>query len=178
MSPAQELPLRDIHLPPEPSWWPPAPGWWLLAILLLAAIVTGIVLLRRHVQQRRHRTRLLAEVDHIWSRHAGAEDGAAIVGDWSNLLRRACLRYQPALATREGLSWTNALGMQADGEWRPDQLLIEAPYRPRVSMPEAERLREAVRGALRRLIDGESIAAGGFVPGNADAAASEGGQHA
>ncbi|MBP6325901.1 MAG: DUF4381 domain-containing protein, partial [Dokdonella sp.] len=20
--------LRDIHLPPDPSWWPPAPGWW------------------------------------------------------------------------------------------------------------------------------------------------------
>ena len=29
-----ELQLRDIHLPPEPSWWPPAPGWWLLAIVI------------------------------------------------------------------------------------------------------------------------------------------------
>ena len=27
--------LRDIHLPPAPSWWPPAPGWWLLAFVLL-----------------------------------------------------------------------------------------------------------------------------------------------
>ena len=34
-----ELQLRDIHLPPEPSWWPPAPGWWLLAAILVAAIV-------------------------------------------------------------------------------------------------------------------------------------------
>jgi len=34
--------LRDIHLPPEPSWWPPAPGWWLLvlALLTLAAVLT------------------------------------------------------------------------------------------------------------------------------------------
>ena len=28
--------LRDIHLPPAPSWWPPAPGWWVLAALLAA----------------------------------------------------------------------------------------------------------------------------------------------
>ena len=25
------LVLRDVHVPPAPSWWPPAPGWWLLA---------------------------------------------------------------------------------------------------------------------------------------------------
>ena len=35
--------LRDIHLPPTPSWWPPAPGWWLLAIVVLIAIATGVV---------------------------------------------------------------------------------------------------------------------------------------
>ena len=27
--------LRDIHLPPDPSWWPPAPGWWMLAALVV-----------------------------------------------------------------------------------------------------------------------------------------------
>ena len=34
-----QLQLRDIHLPPEPSWWPPAPGWWLLALLLVIYLV-------------------------------------------------------------------------------------------------------------------------------------------
>ncbi len=33
-----QLPLRDIHLPPEISWWPPAIGWWLLAIIIPLAI--------------------------------------------------------------------------------------------------------------------------------------------
>jgi len=36
----QSLPLKDIHLPAEISWWPLAPGWWFLlglcALLLLA----------------------------------------------------------------------------------------------------------------------------------------------
>ena len=36
------LVLRDVHVPPAPSWWPPAPGWWLLAgvvVLVLLGIV-------------------------------------------------------------------------------------------------------------------------------------------
>ena len=34
--------LRDVHLPPDPSWWPPAPGWW-----ILAAVIAVIILLVR-----------------------------------------------------------------------------------------------------------------------------------
>ncbi len=30
---AQQLPLRDIHLPEAIGWWPPAIGWWILVIL-------------------------------------------------------------------------------------------------------------------------------------------------
>ena len=39
---AQGPVLRDIHLPPDPSWWPPAPGWWMLAgLLLLLALLAA-----------------------------------------------------------------------------------------------------------------------------------------
>ena len=48
--------LRDIHLPPAPSWWPPAPGWWLLAIVLLIAIAVGVWTLLRLWRERRWRT--------------------------------------------------------------------------------------------------------------------------
>lgn len=40
MEPAQ-LPLRDIHLPPDIGWWPPAAGWWLVMISI--SIVTGLI---------------------------------------------------------------------------------------------------------------------------------------
>jgi hypothetical protein len=35
--------LRDIHLPPDPSWWPPAPGWWMLAALAAVMLLAGVV---------------------------------------------------------------------------------------------------------------------------------------
>lgn len=44
--------LRDIHLPPEPSWWPPAVGWWVLAIGLLVFFVWLTRLALRAWQRR------------------------------------------------------------------------------------------------------------------------------
>ena len=35
--------LKDVHLPPDPSWWPPAVGWWLLAIALIGLLVWLII---------------------------------------------------------------------------------------------------------------------------------------
>ena len=43
-----QLPLKDIHLPPEIGIWPPAPGWWVLLILVLAVIGLSIWLWRRY----------------------------------------------------------------------------------------------------------------------------------
>jgi len=40
MSAATSLPLRDVHLPPIPSWWPLPLGWWLV---LAALAVIGVV---------------------------------------------------------------------------------------------------------------------------------------
>lgn len=150
-----ELPLRDIHLPPEPSWWPPAPGWWLLAVLLLALITTGSVLLRRRLGRQRRRRALLAEVDRIWELHASNDSGADIISGWSTLLRRACLRYRPELVTLEGRAWPLALGIGEQSDPELAMLLVEAPFRPAVPRAQAEALREPVREALRRLCDGE-----------------------
>ncbi len=48
-----ELVLRDVHVPPSPSWWPPAPGWWIVAgAVLLAALAVFVWL-----QHRRRRMR-------------------------------------------------------------------------------------------------------------------------
>ena len=41
MSPA-DIPIRGLHLPPEPGLWPLAPGWW--ALIVLAAILLSVLL--------------------------------------------------------------------------------------------------------------------------------------
>ena len=57
---AATLQLRDIHLPGDAPFWPPAPGWWLLALLIVALIVWGVVRAMRHYRIRRHRARVMA----------------------------------------------------------------------------------------------------------------------
>ena len=44
---AQQLALRDIHLPETLGWWPPALGWWLLAILIPLFFLIIIWIYRR-----------------------------------------------------------------------------------------------------------------------------------
>tara|TARA_A100001037_G_C15108033_1_gene617498 strand:+ start:843 stop:1328 length:486 start_codon:yes stop_codon:yes gene_type:complete len=39
--------LRNIHLPPEPNWWPPAPGWWVLGIIVAAAVLLILHILKK-----------------------------------------------------------------------------------------------------------------------------------
>ncbi len=35
---AQQLQLRDIHMPEVPSIWPLAPGWWVLIVVALISV--------------------------------------------------------------------------------------------------------------------------------------------
>jgi len=44
--------LNDIHLPANVHSYPIAPGWWLLAIVILAVIIYGVLKLR-HVMAKR-----------------------------------------------------------------------------------------------------------------------------
>jgi hypothetical protein len=54
--------LRDIHLPPPVGWWPPAPGWWLLALLLIALLLSAILRWRRWRRRTAYRRAALAEL--------------------------------------------------------------------------------------------------------------------
>jgi hypothetical protein len=130
--------LRDIHLPPPPSWWPPAPGWWLLAIVLLAAMAFGVVMLRREWRERRWRKRVTAELDRIAALHAAQPDNVRLAGDVSQLLRRASRLIEPNAAALEGDAWLVFLDRQFDEARANDverfrtptgRALIDAPYR-------------------------------------------------
>jgi hypothetical protein len=137
--------LRDIHLPPAPSWWPPAPGWWLLALVLLIAIVFGVRMLLRQWRERRWRQRVAGELDRIAAMHAAQPDAVRLAADVSQLLRRASLLIEPNAAALQGDAWLVFLDRQfedASGKSRDEgsrdqarfrtdtgRALIDAPYR-------------------------------------------------
>lgn len=132
--------LRDIHLPPAPSWWPPAPGWWLLAIALIVAIAFGARLLVRAWRERRWRRRVGAELDRIAALQAAQPDSVRFAADVSHLLRRASLLIEPNAAALHGDAWLAFLDRQFDdaptnarAELRfrsaTGRALIDAPYR-------------------------------------------------
>ena len=37
------LPLRDVQLPPAPSWWPPAPGYLMIGAVVVLFIWNRLV---------------------------------------------------------------------------------------------------------------------------------------
>jgi hypothetical protein len=132
--------LRDIHLPPAPSWWPPAPGWWLLALVLLVAIAFGVWMLLRQWRERRWRQRVAAELDRIAAMHAAQPDAVRLAADVSQLLRRASLLIEPNAAALQGDAWLAFLDRKFDdasdkprdaARFRTDtgRVLIDAQYR-------------------------------------------------
>ena len=131
--------LRDIHLPPAPSWWPPAPGWWILAVLLLAAMSFSAWVFLRRWRETRWRLRVAAELDRIAALHAAQPDDVRLATDVSQLLRRASRLIEPDAAALQGEAWLAFLDRQFDASsekpaterFRSDtgRALIDAPYR-------------------------------------------------
>jgi len=124
--------LRDIHLPPDPSWWPPAPGWWLVCAIVLIAIAW----LARHALQRhrarRWRQRVHAQVARIAASHAVHNDPVRLACEVSHLLRRASLLLDANAAAFPGERWLEFLDAQIGGEdfrGGPGRVLLDAPWR-------------------------------------------------
>lgn len=145
MSPAQ-LPLRDVHLPPAPSWWPPAPGWWIVfGILALLLGVASAWWWRR----RRQRARWLASFDR---EIAAAPDDAGRLAALSSLLRRAARRVEPGADRLQGEAWLRLL----DGAERRDfsqgigRVLLEGGFQ---RDPQVERLAQVEALVRRRFVE-------------------------
>jgi hypothetical protein len=100
--------LRDIHLPPEPSWWPPAPGWWLLLGLVLV-LLGSAVWWRRRRHAARERQRVLDEVAQLRTRYQRDANGARLAGDLHQLLRRVARVHDPLVAQQRGDAWRATL---------------------------------------------------------------------
>ena len=124
--------LRDIHLPPDPSWFPPAPGWWILAMLLIALLVWLFRIARKRMRKRRWLSALQAEVARIADDHAAHNDARQTTAAVSQLLRRAALRLDRNAAAYQGdewLAWLDERGNTNDFLTGPGNVLVDAPWR-------------------------------------------------
>jgi hypothetical protein len=127
-----DLPLRGIHLPPDPSWWPPAPGWWLLFAAICISLAAGYWLYRRKRIARIWQNKVLAEVRQLDVRHA--HDDVAYAAALHQLLRRVAWRYAADAHHVQGEPWRRVLAqMTADDATLDALMTLEARmYQPRV----------------------------------------------
>lgn len=136
------LPLRDIHLPPAPSWWPPAPGWWVLAAAI--AVVLAVVFAIHWRRQRRRRA-----LQHLFDDTvAAARTPSARVAAMSELLRRAARRIDPSADSLGGDDWLRFLDRGSKTpmfQSRAGAVLLDGAFRRDVSDTDVEALRRLAR---------------------------------
>jgi Flp pilus assembly protein TadB len=142
--------LRDIHLPPDPSWWPPAPGWWLLCALALVLLALGAWWWRRHRRVARRRQGALAELARLRALHRADGDTARLVADLHQLLRRVARMREPQAAQQGPAAWHATLTRVPVNAATLQQLmqLDAALYRPDAAL-DIPRLLGAAEAWLR-----------------------------
>lgn len=143
------LVLRDVHVPPAPSWWPPAPGWWLVfAALALAGFGIAAWYWLRHRRRRG------------WMRWfdamADGQPPAGQVAAMSGLLRRAARRADASADRLEGEAWLRFLdGKQGHAFTQgPGRLLLDGGYRRDVAPAELVAATAVARARFLELMAG------------------------
>lgn len=146
---AQELLLRDVHVPPAPSLWPPAPGWWLVAgaVALAIAIAWWI--------GRKRRRRMLAW-QKLFDDACGDAAPAAQVAAISELLRRAARRVNAKADHLQNEGWLLLLDGQKQKGFSegPGRLLLEGGYRREVPAEEFAAAKALARARFLELMAG------------------------
>ncbi|MFT4196979.1 MAG: DUF4381 family protein [Pseudoxanthomonas sp.] len=148
---APELVLRDVHVPPAPSWWPPAPGWWLVgavAVLLVVALAAWGWWRRA----RRARWLALFEREAAPARLSPPQQVAAL----DELLRRAARRVDLAADRLQGEAWLGFLDGRRKGRdfsAGPGRALLDAPWQPHTDADVAA-LRALARARFVELMTG------------------------
>ncbi|MEO8366051.1 MAG: DUF4381 domain-containing protein [Pseudoxanthomonas sp.] len=144
---AQELVLRDVHVPPAPSLWPPAPGWWLLAIAVLLLLMVAWVVARWRKRRREAWQKLF---DEACAQAAPAARIAAI----SELLRRAARRVYKQADRLQGEAWLHLLDGENGDDFSagPGRLLLEGGYQKEVDANAWEAARDVAHKRFLELM--------------------------
>lgn len=111
---AQQLPLRDIHVPEAVSWWPPAVGWWLLLVIipvLCYVLWWGFKKISRRTAIKRAK-KMLAVIE-----NAEQCDNLHKLQQISMLLRRVAISVAPRrdCAALTGRDWLRYLDRSVEG---------------------------------------------------------------
>ncbi|SKA05317.1 DUF4381 domain-containing protein [Photobacterium toruni] len=109
---APALPLADIHLHTEPSFWPLAWGWWAVIIVSLILISLGGYRFRSH----RHYFTAKKEALTLLKTYR-FNDGITAV---NTVLKQAALSYFPrtVIAPLTGIQWLTFLDQQLPTKYR------------------------------------------------------------
>jgi hypothetical protein len=154
------LELRDIHAAPPPGLWPPAPGWWLLAMLLAAVLVAGLIGWRRRYRIRRFRNHVMLELDSITNRYQ-KEEFHHLVAAISIWLRRIALQRYPQeqVASLTGSAWLeflDATGGEGQFCTGVGRVLETGPYSPQVPPVAVDSLLSLVRNWAQKNLGAKS----------------------
>ncbi|MCD5963497.1 DUF4381 domain-containing protein [Stenotrophomonas maltophilia] len=133
------LPLRDVQLPPEPSWWPPAPGYLMVGGAVLLVILALALLWWK---RRRRRQRWLQAFDQELATTADATAELAVI---AGLLRRAARQAQPGSESLRDDAWWQRVDPKGTLPDARRSLLAEGAYRPRVDASEVAAVRSWAR---------------------------------
>lgn len=146
---AQELVLRDVHVPPAPPLWPLAPGWWLLAIAILL-LLAAVVVFGQWRKRRRQAWQTL--FDEACAQAMPAARIAAISG----LLRRAARGVDKQADRLQGEAWLRFLdgGKGNDFSAGPGRLLLEGGYQRQVDADAWEAARDVAHKRFLELMSG------------------------
>ncbi len=105
---AQQLSLRDIHLPETIGWWPPAIGWWISALLMIMLITIAILLYKRITRKTAVKTakKILLSI----KQNSSLADKEKLVA-LSELMRRVAVSLSPRkeIASLTGQAWLDYL---------------------------------------------------------------------
>ena len=148
-----DLPLRDIHLPPEISWWPLALGWWLLFISILLLLFFSILFFKnwKRSSLKREAHYALNLIEHQFQQN---QDRASCVREISIFLKRCAISQTSLAASLTGHAWLHFLDEQTaskDFSEGAGHILLNGPYQPRIEAIKVSSLFQLCRTYIKTL---------------------------